>query len=342
MVVGTEFGGMAFRRHNEGVIKWRLIIIGGGLVVATGVLAHDDFDVHDEVQPEAATQQVVVPGAEDKASNELIDSYQRALEAAQRTGNVNLVQQLMESRNAASVLPSPAISVAPAVQVSDLPFPLLASSLDRDQDGLSDSDEINLMTNANDPDTDHDGYADGIEVVRGYNPLIPSPGDKITYTEPSGVGDDIYLVTGLRLGDSGDQERLTVTGTGPNNSLVALIMIGGENKLWVTRTDMTGRFIYVSGDTLDTGSYKIYAAAVSVDGKTLAASQALSFERTDTALLKSGLKPTVTNNENNPDKIPSAYIIGAAAGAVGLGLGGALWLIIRRRRLMGINRLPSI
>lgn len=46
------------------------------------------------------------------------------------------------------------------------------SSIDSDNDGLSDKDEINIWhTDPYNPDTDGDGYLDGDEVESGYNPL---------------------------------------------------------------------------------------------------------------------------------------------------------------------------
>lgn len=51
---------------------------------------------------------------------------------------------------------------------------------DVDQDGLSDSDEINKYgTDPKNSDSDRDGYSDGAEVKSGYNPLKPAPGDKM-------------------------------------------------------------------------------------------------------------------------------------------------------------------
>jgi hypothetical protein len=50
---------------------------------------------------------------------------------------------------------------------------------DSDQDGLSNEEEKTYGTNPEKADTDGDGYSDGIEVRSGYDPLKPSPGDKI-------------------------------------------------------------------------------------------------------------------------------------------------------------------
>ena len=51
--------------------------------------------------------------------------------------------------------------------------------LDSDQDGLTDQEERTIGTDPGRADTDGDGYSDGKEVESGYNPLKPSPGDKI-------------------------------------------------------------------------------------------------------------------------------------------------------------------
>ena len=46
--------------------------------------------------------------------------------------------------------------------------------VDTDQDGLCDRTEPTYHTDPNDPDTDGDGYPDGIEVLDGDDPLAPS------------------------------------------------------------------------------------------------------------------------------------------------------------------------
>jgi len=51
--------------------------------------------------------------------------------------------------------------------------------LDTDQDGLSDEEEKLYGTDPQNKDTDNDGYSDGAEIKSGYNPLLPSPGDRL-------------------------------------------------------------------------------------------------------------------------------------------------------------------
>jgi len=51
---------------------------------------------------------------------------------------------------------------------------------DSDFDGLTDKEEEIYGTDPTNPDTDNDTFLDGEEISAGYNPLIPSPDDKIT------------------------------------------------------------------------------------------------------------------------------------------------------------------
>ena len=46
--------------------------------------------------------------------------------------------------------------------------------VDTDGDGLSDEQEALHYTDPNNPDTDGDGYSDGVEVEKGYSPLMAS------------------------------------------------------------------------------------------------------------------------------------------------------------------------
>lgn len=60
---------------------------------------------------------------------------------------------------------TPTPNVTPPVQNSN------ASTVDTDNDGLTDDAERRLGTNPRNPDTDGDSYTDGDEVENGYSPL---------------------------------------------------------------------------------------------------------------------------------------------------------------------------
>jgi hypothetical protein len=71
---------------------------------------------------------------------------------------------------------------------------------DKDQDGLLNSEELAWGTNPDNPDSDGDGYSDGVEVKSGYDPLKPAPGDKI-----------IEQTTARKEQPEGDQEKANLT-----------------------------------------------------------------------------------------------------------------------------------
>ena len=54
------------------------------------------------------------------------------------------------------------------------------TSIDSDCDGLTNAEEKLYGTDPNNPDTDGDGYSDGIEVASGYDPLKAAPNDKLS------------------------------------------------------------------------------------------------------------------------------------------------------------------
>lgn len=61
---------------------------------------------------------------------------------------------------------------------------------DSDQDGLTNDEEQLYGTDPQNADTDGDGYSDGAEVRSGYDPLKPSPGDKIFTAKDAGATGD--------------------------------------------------------------------------------------------------------------------------------------------------------
>jgi len=74
-----------------------------------------------------------------------------------------------------------------------------SQSIDSDNDGLKDWQENLYRTDANNPDTDGDGYLDGEEIDSGHNPLVKSPGDtNLFYPLPLG---DKYNITKKVLSD---------------------------------------------------------------------------------------------------------------------------------------------
>lgn len=70
--------------------------------------------------------------------------------------------------------------------------------IDTDQDNLSDEDEINIYkTNPKNPDTDGDGYSDGVEIISDNDPLAPP---KIIIKNPKKkeieINESRYIISG--------------------------------------------------------------------------------------------------------------------------------------------------
>lgn len=74
-----------------------------------------------------------------------------------------------------------------------------SESKDTDNDGLKDWQEELFKSDPLNPDTDGDGYLDGEEINSGFNPLVKSPGDKLTFY-PLPLGDR-YNITKKVLSD---------------------------------------------------------------------------------------------------------------------------------------------
>ena len=319
----------------------RRLIVGivgvGGIVLSLGVAANESFDDHDTIQEGAGIQSVIVPGQEQSANSEIDEQYKKALREARQRGDPRMADQLVDKKDEPELLVSPKAVISGA---EELPFQLLQVSLDRDQDGLSDGDEIRLVTDPNNPDTDNDGYIDGLEVIRGYNPLVAGPGDKIEYKEPVGQTNAQYKITGIRLTESAGEQMLTVTGMGPNDALVAVLLFSKENRTWVARTDRTGRFLFVSADALDPGEYKAYASAVSANGLPLAFSKQLMFERTESSLIKEeeSSREVVILNEEEETKLDRVGIVVGAGGLVAaMGAAVLIWTLKRRKKLREVQ-----
>lgn len=234
-------------------------------------------------------------------------------------------------------LPKPLPTSSGGEGVDELPFKVLGTELDGDGDGLSDVDEVRLATDAKNSDTDGDGYIDGLEVVRGYNPLKKGPGDKIVLSQlDTGSVSNVYQVTGVRLETRGGPEALVVTGAGPANSLVTLLVMSNGTKTWIARADDTGRFIYVSADTLSLGPHRIYAAGTAAGGAVLAVSRPLNFVRAENTLeVIEGVTASLPEEQGKPQPVvvddESKKWLAVAAGtsiisaALILGVGFVWW-----------------
>jgi len=163
---------------------------------------------------------------------------------------------------------------------------------DSDQDGLPDHEEVRLRTNAFNPDTDGDGFLDGQEIALGFDPLKPSPADKIVYQDPRKVEPkeaEIYKVERVEIitllsGELG----IKLEGKGRPNSFITLYIYSSFLVL-TTKTDENGHWEYVLDKPLEEGEHEVYVAVTNNHGEITAKSEAFRFIKTPTAV--AAIKP---------------------------------------------------
>lgn len=126
-----------------------------------------------------------------------------------------------------------------------------ATVLDSDNDGLSDQAEVEIYhSDADNPDTDADGYLDGEEIANGYSPLTTAA-TKLTEldSDNDGLSDDLEIKLGTDLlnpdtdGDTYLDGQEVAYGYNPT--------ISGDNRDWPRRAEIdltTQRLSYFFND----------------------------------------------------------------------------------------------
>jgi hypothetical protein len=164
-----------------------------------------------------------------------------------------------------------------------------SSSVDSDEDGISDFDEVNqYKTDPNKADTDNDGISDGIEIVRGFNPTDASPEAVIAFESPKesfGLSrDDVLKVSAspiVTTATTGELEatRTEIRGQGLPNSFVTLYIFSAPTVVTI-KTDADGSFVYTFDKELEDGRHDIYVAVTDNAGAIIAQSNPFSFIKT--------------------------------------------------------------
>jgi len=143
-------------------------------------------------------------------------------------------------------------------------------SKDSDNDGILDLEEIRLGTDLLNPDTDGDGYLDSDEVKHGYNPLIPSPGDKIIFEDPREKGEikkeyEVTLAEAKILEDG--SFNILLSGKGLPNSFVTIYIYSSLPTVVIAKTDANGNWSYLLDKPLEDGEHQVYVAVTNNKGE---------------------------------------------------------------------------
>lgn len=161
------------------------------------------------------------------------------------------------------------------------------TAIDTDEDGIPDVDERILYgTDPNAADSDNDGVADGIEIVRGFNPNSDEPEAIIRFESPREsiglVRDDVLAINEVSPivpveRQPNEPDVLTeIRGKALPNSFVTLYIFSTPVVVTV-KTDADGSFVYTLDKELEDGAHDVFVAVTDNTGSIIAQSNAFSF-----------------------------------------------------------------
>ncbi len=169
---------------------------------------------------------------------------------------------------------------------------------DSDNDGISVFDEKeDYDTDPLNPDTDNDGFLDGVEVVRGFNPTDSASEAVVEFELPqTTVGlarNDILVVHQVRPLIENDETLETpkvqteITGKGLPNSFVTLYIFSTPTIVTI-KTDADGSFTYTFDKELEDGEHEVYVAFTDNTGSIMAHSEPFRFVKEAEAFTQVG------------------------------------------------------
>lgn len=203
------------------------------------------------------------------------------------------------------------------------------SAIDTDSDGVSDVDEEKLYkTDPKQSDSDGDGTTDGIEIVRGFDPLDEEFDSAITFESPkesSGlVRPDAMVVENVTPVVKTDSEKPLVAaeirGRALPDSFVNIYIFSTPIVVTV-RTDADGSFVYTFDKELEDGEHDIYVAMTDNTGEIVAQSNPFSFIKQAQAFTPVDAAETqIITSEVPTDLSKNTYSTVVGVGILALGL----------------------
>lgn len=196
----------------------------------------------------------------------------------------------LDSTQSYSVIPSKnVIDVSSGVMPSvSIPYVLIA---DTDGDGLGDDLEKLYATDADNPDTDGDGFSDADELRSDHNPLSDGgntlerilsetehalinvqPLDQPTF---GGTTDPAFTIE--PVAETGETKGMTLRGRAQPNTVVLVYIYSKLPMVLTVKTDESGNWIYDLQESLTEDRHTVYVAVTDTTGRITKKSNPLSF-----------------------------------------------------------------
>ena len=157
---------------------------------------------------------------------------------------------------------------------------------DTDNDKVPDLEEARLGTDVLKADTDEDGYLDSDEILNGYDPLSPSPGDKIIFESPKKKGEikKEYQVTKIKTKETKKGRGILISGKALPNTFVTIYIYSSQPTVVITKTDENGNWSYLLDKPLEDGEHEVYATVTDNRGKISSKSKPMYFVKQANAI----------------------------------------------------------
>jgi hypothetical protein len=205
------------------------------------------------------------------------------------------------------------------------------STIDTDGDGISDFDEITLYkTDPNQADSDNDGFTDGAEIIKGFNPNDAAAEAAIVYQSPkesAGVVktqklqvSEVQPEVKLSANGGSSSVRTLVKGRGLPNSFVTLYIFSTPTVVTV-RTEADGTFEYTFTKELEDGQHEVFVALTDNAGVIVAQSEPYTFVKEAEAFTPvdaQELSNTLVTPNSTSEFSPYQIVLGMSVFALGI------------------------
>lgn len=207
---------------------------------------------------------------------------------------------------------------------------------DSDQDKVSDYDEVNIYaTNPFLADSDNDGFIDGVEILRGYDPTNSKPETLVQFESPKESGvvrEDILKIKSITTApalseiETSPKEAAVISGVALPNSFITLFIY--STPIIVTiRTDTDGSWNYRLDKELEDGEHEMYIGVTDNAGKIVAKSSSFAFIKRAEAFTGVVVDTPATVTSDEDSSLLSEYVVYLVLGISTLAIGLILMML---------------